>query len=77
MLSGKRYDEEFGSRVLHHAGTDVEKIAAYFSRHVSEFTDAGQKKGHLFRRLGSRTKEIITNLIPFMENLICFIPFSC
>ena len=27
----------------------------------------GQKKGHLFRRLGSRTKEIITNLIPFME----------
>ena len=75
MLSGKRYDEEFGSRVLHHAGTDVEKIAAYFSRHVSEFTDAGQKKGHLFRRLGSRTKEIITNLIPFMENLICFIPF--
>ena len=75
MLSGKRYDEEFGSRVLHHAETDVEKIAAYFSRHVSEFTDAGQKKGHLFRRLGSRTKEIITNLIPFMENLICFIPF--
>ena len=58
--------------------TDVEKIAAYFSRHVSEFTDAGQKKGHLFRRLGSRTKEIITNLIPFYGKPDLFYSvFSC
>ena len=75
MLSGKRYEEEFGLRVIHHAGTDVEKIAAYFGRHAAEFTDIVRKKGYLFQRFGSRTKEIITNLIPFMENLICFIPF--
>lgn len=75
MLSGKRYEEEFGLRVIHHAGTDVEKIAAYFGRHAAEFTDIVRKKGYLFQRFGGRTKEIITNLIPFMENLICFIPF--
>lgn len=75
LLSGKRYEEEFGIRVHHHAGEEAEKIAAYVSRHAADFTDMEQKRGHLFWKLGNRTKEILTNLIPFFENLVCFIPF--
>ena len=74
VLDGRRYKEEFGQTIFVGYETGVKKVARYMKRHEETFlkTEEHKEQGigtwHLI-------KSIILLLIPYVENMICFIPF--
>lgn len=74
VLSSSRYEEEFPHTVFVTAQEGVKKIVQYMQKHSSLFLKKEEKEG-----IGSKTwrtiKTIFVCLIPYIENLICFIPF--
>lgn len=74
VLSSSRYEEEFPHTVFVTAQKGVKKTVQYMQKHSSLFLKKEEKEG-----IGSKTwrtiKTIFVCLIPYIENLICFIPF--
>ena len=74
VLDGRRYREEFGQTIFVGYEMGVKKVAQYMKRHEETFlkTEEHKEQGigtwHLI-------KSIILLLIPYVENMICFIPF--
>ncbi len=75
VLSNHAFASEFGLTIFHHVGDVMEKMVKYVQKNRSSFVqleDVGEgRRGQLKQRL----RVIINALIPFIENLICFIPF--
>lgn len=75
VLSNRAFAEEFGLTIFHHIGDVVEKMAKYVQKHSSSFVqleDTGEgKKG----KLKQQFRVICHRMVPFIENMICFIPF--
>ena len=75
VLSNTLYEEEFGIRIYQKPEVGIGEAAAYISRHASDFVRTDARKKSFLRLLGTRTKDMVSALLPFAENLICFIPF--
>lgn len=75
VLSNNLFEEEFGIRIYQKPEVGVGEAAAYISRHASDFVRTDARKKNFLRLLGTRTKDMVSALLPFAENLICFIPF--
>lgn len=74
VLSNKRFDSEFGIRIFHPVKTVLEKQLSIFRKMLDR--DNGQKhKNSWWRRIPLEVGSIIRFLLPFVENMICFIPF--
>ena len=74
VLSSQRFAEEFGIRIVHKPETEIGREAAYIRQHASSFVRTqGRKKG--WSRFGERSREAVRAMIPFAENLLCFLPF--
>lgn len=74
-LSDRTYDEEFGIRILHKPEVIVPELARHIKRHTSEFCRIERRQEGLLDRWKKRSKGLFSILIPFVENLICFVPF--
>ncbi|MCI8326660.1 MAG: NAD-dependent epimerase/dehydratase family protein [Lachnospiraceae bacterium] len=75
VLSGKVFEREFDTRIFHSLENIVKETVVHMKRHASVFLEAGDRGLGLIGRLKQRTKEILRILVPFVENLVCFIPF--
>lgn len=75
VLSNTLFEEEFGIRIYQKPEAAIGEAAAYISRHASDFVRTDARKKSFLRLLGTRTKDMVSALLPFAENLICFIPF--
>lgn len=74
LLDGSRYKKEFGQTIFVDYKTGVKKVVQYMKRHEDAFLKAGtdEKQGI---GIWYTMKSIIRLLIPYAENMICFIPF--
>ena len=74
VLDGRRYKEEFGQTIFVGYEMGIKKVAQYMKRHeetflkTEEYKNQGIGTWHLI-------KSIILLLVPYVENMICFIPF--
>ncbi|MFA9462731.1 MAG: NAD-dependent epimerase/dehydratase family protein [Velocimicrobium sp.] len=75
VLSNLRFKEEFGLTILNHTEEIVQKVAVYMKRHVNSFVDLDDEGRGFFGKTVQKFKVIISALIPFAENMVCFIPF--
>ena len=75
VLSNTLFEEEFGIRIYQKPEVGIGEAAAYISRHASDYVRTDARKRSFLRLLGTRTKDMVSALLPFAENLICFIPF--
>lgn len=75
VLSNHRYDKEFRIFIFHNREDTVKKIAVYIKRHAKAFLNSEDVGCNFWERLCQKTIGIIRAIIPFIENLICFIPF--
>ena len=75
VLSNTLFEEEFGIRIYQKPEVGIGEAAVYISRHASDFVRTDARKKSFLRLLGTRTKDMVSALLPFAENLICFIPF--
>ena len=63
-----------GIRIVHKPETEIGREAAYIRQHASSFVRTqSRKKG--WSRFGERSREAVRAMIPFAENLLCFLPF--
>ena len=72
VLSGERFEKEFGRKIFVSYEEGVKKTVQYMKKHSSSFQDSGAGLGnHLWRSIC----QIFWLLVPYLENLVCFIPF--
>lgn len=75
VLSKKRYDSEFGTSVFCDTDGIITKILATMQKNKRAFWADEEKQKSVFRRLIDKTNWFVKALIPFIENMIAFIPF--
>ena len=75
VLSGRRYESEFGNPFFCQVEGIVQKIVDYMKKHPDQFLGDGSGKLGFWQRLYKKLGWLIRALIPYVENMICFIPF--
>ncbi len=75
VLSNRAFADEFGLPALHQPQAELSRMAKYMKDHQSVFCDSEETGGGFFNRLYRKSSAALRALIPFAENLICFIPF--
>ena len=67
--------EEFGFQVWITPEKMVERILSYMEHHSGRFLNESDKGAGWLRRIWYRLKRTFGAVFPFVENMICFIPF--
>lgn len=75
ILSGKLLDSEFGNPLCCDEKAIIQKMAEYMKKNSYVFLNGEQVKLPWWKRLLQKTNWFVRAMIPFVENLICFIPF--
>lgn len=75
VLSNKRFDEEFGIRIFHHASEVAPKIMSYMMQHKRIFRYLEDEKESFGERLRKRLGWFVRLIVPFLENIVCFLLF--
>lgn len=75
VLSNKLYNSEFGMARFADLENNIRKIAAHMKRNREVFLMNEDTKPSLWSRIRKKIGWLIQALIPFAENLVCFIPF--
>ena len=75
VLSGSRFEREYGVHAFCDWKKAVKDIVSYMQRHKGVFLKDDELKKPWWKRLWEKWKWLLHVLFPFMENLACFIPF--
>ena len=74
-LDNSRFRDEFGINRVRDAKTAIDEIAEFMVLHEKVFCQDIQEELPWYRRLRKAMTGMAAALLPFIENLICFIPF--
>lgn len=74
VLSNERFLKEFGGSVCHPAADGVKKVVSHMQKNRDVFLNGGQAKLPLWKRMWQRFGWFLKVSVPFIENMICFIP---
>lgn len=75
VLNGSRFRDEFQVSILNSPERIVKQVVPYIKRHKNRFLETDDRGMGFLGRLSQSTRGIIKALIPFVENMVCFIPF--
>ena len=75
VLDGSDPDEEFGLTEMNPPRKALPALAEYFKKHAGRFSRLQDRQESAWEAFVRKTKEMIHAGIPFIENLIMFIPF--
>lgn len=75
VLSNKRFEEEFGNMLFRPYDDSILKMVVYMRRHRNVFVHGLDAEAPWWKKLLHKWAWFIKALIPFLENLILFIPF--
>ncbi len=75
VLADGWFEAEFGKQIFHPMESTVVELARYVKRHSRVFLEEEDKGAGRIGRFFQKSRVIIRASIPFLENLICFIPF--
>lgn len=75
ILDGGRFEAEFGIHAFCNLEDTIQKITAYMKKNREAFAYNEKIKLPWWKRLWGKWQWLVSALIPFVENVICFIPF--
>ena len=75
VLSAERFKEEYRKSAICELEPAIRKMAFYMQKHKALFVDLDEEKLPWWKRLLNQWAWLIRSMIPFLENMICFIPF--
>lgn len=75
VLSNQRFREEFDVAVRGNTQTNIDRIVSHMKAHKNEFLTDMERKPTVWERIKRRMGWLTKAMIPFVENLVCFIPF--
>ncbi len=73
LLNGSAFANELGQKIFTHYPEGVKQVAQYMKRHRESFIRAEDAGGSRLARFLHRTRVLIAALVPYVENLICFV----
>lgn len=75
VLSNQLYNSEFGMARFGDLENNIKKTATYMKRHSDVFLLNQEAQPSLWERFKKKASWVVQTLFPFVENLVCFIPF--
>lgn len=75
VLSNLLFDSEFGNPFFCNVSDIVKKIAAQMKKNSNAFLTTEDAKPSLWQRILKTSSWLLRTMIPFVENLVAFIPF--
>ena len=75
ILSNERIKEEFGFQIWCEPEETIQKTLRYMKNHSSRFLDRSHPGWDIWHRIYFQTIELLGALVPYLENLIFFVPF--
>lgn len=75
VLSGRRFEQEYGVHAFGNLEKNIKDMAAYMQRHKNVFLNEDELKLPWWKVLIEKWRWLIKVLFPFFENMVCFIPF--
>lgn len=75
VLSNRAFAEEFGLQIFHPVSETVKKTAKYVRRHRNLYVQEGDSGKGTGGKLLQSIRMIFRAAIPYLENMVCFIPF--
>jgi len=75
ILDGTDPDQEFGLSEMNPPQKAVPAVAEYIKKHAGRFSRLQDRQESAWEAFVRKTKELFRAAIPFIENLIIFIPF--
>ena len=75
VLSAERFKEEYRKSAICELEPAIRKMACYMQKHKALFVDLDEEKLPWWKRFLNQWAWLIRSMIPFLENMICFIPF--
>lgn len=75
VLSNKLFDDEFGIQIRHTPVKVLPELAKYLKKNVTKFSRLDEPSKSFMERLKLKTKGLFVAAVPFVENLVLFIPF--
>lgn len=75
ILDGRRFEEEYGISTFGSLEDTIRKITAYMKKNREAFAYNEKIRLPWWERLWHKWQWLLKALIPFGENVICFIPF--
>lgn len=75
ILSGKRFHEEFGMHTIFELDEIIGQTIDYMRKHEERFEKYQESRDPWWKILWKKWKWVFQVIVPFVENLLCFIPF--
>lgn len=75
ILSNERVKEEFGFKIWCEPEETIQKTLSYMKKHSGRFLDSSHPGWDIWHRIYFKTMALFGALVPYIENLIFFIPF--
>ena len=75
ILSGRNFEEEYGIHAFAKTEDIVKKMVSYMKKHEDVFVYERNLQLPWWKQVLNKWMWLIRAVIPFIENLICFIPF--
>lgn len=75
ILSNELYKQEFGLRIFRRPEVEIADLAKHIENHSDEFVRVERKPKNMWEKMRRGIRSLFPALLPFIENLICFIPF--
>ncbi len=75
VLSNEAFAAEFRQSIRHEPQEAFTQLASYMKKHRNEFLIADGVRDNFLSRILGKSAALFWALLPFVENLICFIPF--
>lgn len=75
ILSNERIKEEFGFQIWCEPEETIQKTLRYMKNHSGRFLDRSHPGWDIWHRMYFKTLEMLGALVPYIENLILFLPF--
>lgn len=75
VLKGDRYREEFDQKIFVDYDAGVKQTVEYIEKHSETFLKGNDETTQWSKRIWNNIKIIAKLLVPYIENMICFIPF--
>lgn len=75
VLDSSRFEKEFGKKLFVPYEDGVKKTVQYMKKHSGSFLKASDTGAGWGNRLWRSICQVFWLLVPYLENLVCFIPF--
>lgn len=75
VLSNERFMVEFTGFVRGNTEKNIDRIVSYMKAHKTEFLTDMERKPTFWERIKRKVGWLTKAMIPFVENLVCFVPF--